>query len=119
MLKNTYQPLSVWLKPALILSTLACIFIVLLVQLLAQITRNQLSCLFLALFILLGGAILPFILQSTSGVGGMTKTAVVQYIPMTYLLSTQVATGNLATKFNNPQLNFIFGYRILIVSIVM
>ena len=119
MLKNTYQPLSVWLKPALALSTLACIFIVLLVQLLAQITRNQLSCLFLALFILLGGAILPFILQSTSGVGGMTKTAVVQYIPMTYLLSTQVATGNLATKFNNPQLNFIFGYRILIVSIVM
>ena len=119
MLKNTYQPLSVWLKPALALSILACIFIVLLVQLLAQITRNQLSCLFLALFILLGGAILPFILQSTSGVGGMTKTAVVQYIPMTYLLSTQVATGNLATKFNNPQLNFIFGYRILIVSIVI
>ena len=119
MLKNTYQPLSVWLKPALALSTLACIFIVLLVQLLAQITRNQLSCLFLALFILLGGAILPFILQSTSGVGGMTKTAVVQYIPMTYLLSTQVATGNLATKFKNPQLNFIFGFRVLIVSIVM
>ena len=119
MLKNTYQPLSVWLKPALALSTLACIFIVLLVQLLAQITRNQLSCLFLALFILLGGVILPFILQSTSGVEGMTKTAVVQYIPMTYLLSTQVATGNLATKFNNPQLNFIFGFRVLIVSIVM
>ena len=119
MLKNAYQPLSVWLKPALALSTLACIFIVLLVQLLAQITRNQLSCLFLALFILLGGAILPFILQSTSGVGGMTKAAVVQYIPMTYLLSTQVATGNLATKFNNPQLNFIFGFRVLIVSIVM
>lgn len=119
MLKNTYQPLSVWLKPALALSTLACIFIVLLVQLLAQITRNQLSCLFLALFILLGGAILPFILQSTSAIGGTAKTVVVQYIPMTYLLSTQVATGNLATKFNNPQLNFIFGFRVLIVSIVM
>ena len=119
MLKNTYQPLSVWLKPALALSTLACIFIVLLVQLLAQITRNQLSCLFLALFILLGGAILPFILQSTSAIGGTAKTVVVQFIPMTYLLSTQVATGHLAVKFNNPQLNFIFGYRILIVSIVI
>ena len=119
MLKNTYQPLSVWLKPALALSTLACIFIVILLLLLAQITRNQLSCLFLALFVLLGGAILPFILQSTSAIGGTAKTVVVQYIPMTYLLSTQVATGNLATKFNNPQLNFIFGFRVLIVSIVM
>lgn len=117
--KSTYQPLSVWLKPALVLSVLVCIFIVILLLLLAQITRNQLSCLFLALFILLGGAILPFILQSTSGIGGMAKTAVVQYIPMTYLLSTQVANGNLATKFNNPQLNFAFGCIVLIVSIVI
>ena len=117
--KSTYQPLSVWLKPALVLSILVCIFIVILLILLAQITRNQLSCLFLALFILLGGAILPFILQSTSGIGGMAKTAVVQYIPMTYLLSTQVANGNLATKFNNPQLNFAFGCIVLIVSIVI
>lgn len=117
--KSTYQPLSVWLKPALVLSILVCIFIVILLLLLAQITRNQLSCLFLALFILLGGAILPFILQSTSGIGGMAKTAVVQYMPMTYLLSTQVATGHLATKFSNPQLNFAFGCRVLIVSIVI
>ena len=117
--KSTYQPLSVWLKPALVLSVLVCIFIVILLLLLAQITRNQLSCLFLALFILLGGAILPFILQSTSGIGGMTKPAVVQYIPMTYLLSTQVTNGNLATKFNNPQLNFAFGCIVLIVSIVI
>lgn len=117
--KSTYQPLSVWLKPALVLSILVCIFIVILLFLLAQITRNQLSCLFLALFILLGGAILPFILQSTSGIGGMAKTALVQYIPMIYLLSTQVTNGNLATKFNNPQLNFAFGCIVLIVSIVI
>ena len=117
--KSTYQPLSVWLKPALVLSILVCIFIVILLLLLAQITRNQLSCLFLALFILLGGAILPFILQSTSGIGGMAKTALVQYIPMIYLLSTQVTNGNLATKFNNPQLNFAFGCIVLIVSIVI
>ena len=117
--KSTYQPLSVWLKPALVLSILVCIFIVILLLLLAQITRNQLSCLFLALFILLGGAILPFILQSTSGIGEMAKTALVQYIPMIYLLSTQVTNGNLATKFNNPQLNFAFGCIVLIVSIVI
>ena len=117
--KSTYQPLSFWLKPAFILTVLTCIFIVILLLLLAQITRNQLSCLFLALFILLGGATLPFILQSTSGVSGMAQTTVVQYIPMTYLLSTQVANGNLATKFNNPQLNFTFGCRVLMVSIII
>ena len=117
--KSTYQPLSVWLKPAFILTVLTCIFIVILLLLLAQITRNQLRCLFLALFILLGGAILPFILQSTSGGSGMTQTTIVQYIPMTYLLSTQVANGNLATKFNNPQLNFTFGCRVLMVSIII
>ncbi|WP_278964798.1 hypothetical protein [Lactobacillus apis] len=118
-LKSTYQPLSFWLKPAFVLTVLTCIFIVILLLLLAQITRNQLSCLFLSLFILLGGATLPFILQSTSGVSGMAQTTVVQYIPMTYLLSTQVANGNLATKFNNPQLNFTFGCRVLMVSIII
>ena len=117
--KSTYQPLSVWLKPAFILTVLTCIFIVILLLLLAQITRNQLSCLFLALFILLGGAILPFILQSTSGGSGMAQTTIVQYIPMTYLLSTQVANGNLAIRFNNPQLNFTFGCKVLMVSIII
>lgn len=117
-LKGTYQPLSNWLIPSLVLFFLAVIFIILLILFLSQVTRNQLSCLFLALFVLLGGAVLPFVLQSASSQAVKAQAGIIQYLPMTYLLSTQVITGRLAIMLQNSTLNFTFGCDVLLVAIV-
>ncbi|MBA1392455.1 hypothetical protein EQ500_00840 [Lactobacillus sp. XV13L] len=118
-LEAQYQPLSAWLAPTLILTALAGTFTVLLILLLAQISRSQMSCLFLALVLLLGGAILPLILQATQQQAGAAQTSIAQYLPMTYLLSAQVATGSLGVRLQAPQLNFGTGCQVLIIAIVV
>ncbi|BDR60120.1 hypothetical protein [Lactobacillus xylocopicola] len=114
-----YLPLSHWLAQTLSLTALVGIFIVFLILFLAQVTRNQLSCLFLALVLLLGGAILPLILQSASKEVGHLQTSIVRYLPSTYLFSAQVVTGKWGTNLEDPQINFAVGCQVLVSAIAV
>lgn len=110
-----YMPLYAWFIPTLVLSALVGIFIVALILFLAQISRDKLTCLFTSLVVLLGGAVLPFILQKLLG---SSQTSIIRLLPTTYILSAQVVAGNLGVTVNDTQVNFHFGCQVLTIAIL-
>ncbi|MCO6532080.1 hypothetical protein [Lactobacillus sp.] len=110
-----YLPLAAWLVPTIGLMVLAFIFMVVLIQFIAQVSCNQLSCLFISLVLLLGGAVLPLLMQS---VEKQAQFSFVRYLPTTYILAFQVVTGRFGLALRDLHLNFASGCQVLVIAIV-
>ena len=110
-----YLPLAAWLVPTIGLMVLAFIFMVVLIQFIAQVSCNQLSCLFISLILLLGGAVLPLLMQS---VEKQAQFSFVRYLPTTYILAFQVVTGRFGLALRDLHLNFASGCQVLVIAIV-
>lgn len=111
-----YLPLAAWLVPTIGLMVLAFIFMVVLIQFIAQVSCNQLSCLFISLVLLLGGAVLPLLMQL---VEKQAQFSFVRYLPATYILAFQVVTGRFGLALRDPHLNFASGCQVLVIAIVV
>lgn len=111
-----YLPLAAWLVPTIGLMVLAFIFMVVLIQFVAQVSCNQLSCLFISLVLLLGGAVLPLLMQSAEK---QAQFSFVRYLPTTYILAFQVVTGRFGLALHDSHLNFASGCQVLVIAIAV
>lgn len=111
-----YLPLAAWLVPTIGLMLLAFTFMVVLIQFIAQVSCNQLSCLFISLVLLLGGAVLPLLMQS---VEKQAQFSFVRYLPTTYILAFQVVTGRFGLALRDLHLNFASGCQVLVIAIAV
>lgn len=111
-----YLPLAAWLVPTIGLMVLAFTFMVVLIQFIAQVSCNQLSCLFISLVLLLGGAVLPLLMQS---VERQAQFSFVRYLPTTYILAFQVVTGRFGLALRDLHLNFASGCQVLVIAIAV
>lgn len=104
-------PIGNLIVPVLSLQVLNMLFWVAFVRLLAQIMRDKLPTLLLALLVIIGGNLAITVLKPLQRISSL--------FPITYLNAVDVATGSLSMRFHNAQLNIKNGIICLIISIVL
>lgn len=120
--QNIFIPMHQLFCPTLILELFSFMFIANMVLLFVQIFKNRLLALFVSVFILIGGMVLPQYVVAARNFA--------QFIPMSYFFSLQPVDGMFGisnayvfadeTKLvTYPQVNFVNGILVLTVGIII
>lgn len=92
--------------PSLLLQVLSLLVMSVAIYLIAQLVKNKVATLFVALVVLLGAVVLPLVV--------VPLAPYVQWLPTGYIKSFEVATGLLQHQLDNWQMSATQGYGVLI-----